>query len=92
MSAIALLVITRGAGRAIRHHPRHRYRRRVAIFWVQVTVALRRPPREGATLYFQLEADSGMEAELLACRWSTVHPQVVMPVRAVVLDWPDDAP
>jgi hypothetical protein len=59
----------------------------VSIFKVEVGVALQRPPRHDATIYYTLEADSGNAAELLACQIAYNHPRVVMPVSSVVTDW-----
>lgn len=49
---------------------------------VEVDVALSRPPRADATVYFALsEADfSRRDAELTACQLSLGIPRVVMPV------------
>ena len=64
----------------------------MGIYGVQVDVALRRPPRVDARLYYRLTAQSGLEAELQAGQWAACRPGVVMPIGAVVLDWEEDAP
>lgn len=56
---------------------------------VEVDVSLSRPPRADATIYFVLEADNGIEAELLACQWAACHRLVIMPVGSVVTSWTD---
>lgn len=61
----------------------------MSTYGVEVGVALRRPPRHDATIFFTLEAESGQAAELLACQWAANHPRVVMPVASVVTDWED---
>lgn len=59
------------------------------IFTVEVDVALSRPPRADATIFFTIAADSGYAAELLAQQWACIHPQVVMPVASLVTSWDD---
>jgi hypothetical protein len=64
----------------------------MSIYKVEVDVALRRPPRTDATIYFTLDAKNGHAAELIACQWAYCHPRVVMPVGSVVTDWEEGAP
>lgn len=59
----------------------------VAVYLVQVDVAYRRPPRVDGRIYYLIEADSGVGAELTACQWAACSRGVVMPVGSVVLDW-----
>ena len=56
------------------------------LYGVEVGVALTRPPRTDRYVFYRLAADSGLDAELLACQWATSRPGVVTPVSAVVLD------
>lgn len=60
----------------------------MGTFRVEVQVALARPPRADATIFFTLDATDGYDAELLALRIAAAHPRVVMPVGSVVTDWP----
>lgn len=62
----------------------------MGLYKVEVQVALSRPPRNDATIFYQIEAEDGLQAELLACIWSTFNRRVVMPVASVVTDWPDE--
>lgn len=65
----------------------------MSTFTVEVEVALSRPPRSDATIFFVLEAENGYAAELLACQWAACHPRVVMPTASLITSWePDDAP
>ena len=64
----------------------------MSIYWIEVDVALQRPPRVDAQMYFCIEARSGVEAELIACQWAACSRHVVMPVGSVVYDWVADAP
>lgn len=57
------------------------------IFTVEVDVALSRPPRADATIYYEIDAETGLEAEKLACMWAYNHPRVSMPVRSLVTSW-----
>lgn len=58
---------------------------------MEVEVALARPPRSDATIFFVLEAESGYAAELLACQWAASHPRVIMPVGSVVTSWEEES-
>lgn len=64
----------------------------MSLYTVEVEVALKRPPTCDATIYFEVEATSGLDAELLACQWAYEHPRVQMPVASLVTSWEDDAP
>lgn len=59
----------------------------MSAFTVEVQVALSRPPRSDATIFFVIEAENGHAAELTACQWAAGHPRVIMPVRSVVTSW-----
>lgn len=59
----------------------------MSTFDVEVEVALSRPPRSDATIFFTIEAENGHAAELIACQWAAGHPRVVMPVGSVVTSW-----
>lgn len=61
----------------------------MGLFTVEVEVALSRPPHSDATIFFQVEAEDGYAAELLAQQWASIHPRVVMPVGSVVTSWED---
>lgn len=63
----------------------------MSIYTVEVEVALSRPPRVDATIYFALEAESGHAAELLAQQIAAYHPRVCMPVGSLVTSWDDAA-
>ena len=62
----------------------------MGVYRIEVDVALCRPPRADATIYFALEAVDGYAAELLACQIAQCHPRVVMAVGSVVTDWPTE--
>lgn len=64
----------------------------MSVYRVEVGVALKRPPRHDATIYFILEAENGQAAELFAQQWAQWHPRVVMAVSSVVTDWEKGAP
>lgn len=57
---------------------------------VDVWVATVRPPTDEDWSRFRVEADTALEAELLACQWAACKPMVVMPTRSMIVDWPDD--
>lgn len=59
----------------------------MSTYTVEVEVALSRPPRSDATIFFTIEAENGRTAELIACQWAAGHPRVSMPVRSVVTSW-----
>lgn len=61
----------------------------MAIFKIEVSVALSRPPQNDATIFFEIDAATGHDAELIACQIAASHPRVVMPVASVVTDWND---
>lgn len=60
---------------------------------VEVDVATARPPRVHARMYTTLEIERRTrtnvqaEAEEIACQMAALHPAVVMPVGARVIDW-----
>jgi hypothetical protein len=54
---------------------------------VQVDVCLQRPVRTQDHFWYQLEAETALDAELTACQWAAMHGDVVMPTGSVVLDW-----
>jgi hypothetical protein len=56
------------------------------VFVVAVDVALRRPPRTDATVFFILEAETRLEAERVACQMVFVRENVVMPVASRSMD------
>lgn len=53
---------------------------RLRVFAAEVDVSLGRPPRTDATIYYQIAADSSVDAQLIACQMAACHPRVVMPV------------
>lgn len=64
----------------------------MSVYKVEVDVALRRPPRRDKTLYYVVEADTGQDAELIACQMAYARRGVSMPVGSVVTDWEEGAP
>lgn len=64
----------------------------MSVYKIEVNVALRRPPRATATIYYTIEAENGHAAELTAQQWAYNHPLVIMPVGSVVTDWEEGAP
>lgn len=62
----------------------------MAIFKVEVAVALSRPPKNDATIFITVDAPNGHDAELVACQIASTHPRVVMPVASLVTDWDDE--
>lgn len=62
----------------------------MGVYRVEVDVATARPPRPHATLYVDVEAVDGYDAELIACQLAACRPGVVMPVGSLVIDWPED--
>jgi hypothetical protein len=56
------------------------------LFVVEVDVALRRPPRVDATVYFVIDADGRLEAERVACQMVHVRENVVMAVGSRSMD------
>lgn len=53
-------------------------------------MALSRPPRADTTIYFEIEAESGQEAELTAVMWASQTRRVKMAVGSLVTDWPEE--
>jgi hypothetical protein len=58
-------------------------------FNVEVDVALSRPPKHDKTIFYIIEADNGVEAELIACQIAQSRPNVVMAVGSIVTNWTD---
>lgn len=63
----------------------------MGVYQVEVEVALQRPPTVDTTIFVSVEADSGVDAQLIACWMAMCHPRVVMPVGTLVTDWPNDS-
>lgn len=57
----------------------------MAVFAVQVGVALSRPPKCDATIYCLVEAPNETKARLMACLLAASHPRVSMPVSADIV-------
>jgi hypothetical protein len=63
------------------------YPKTMNTYKVEVGVALSRPPRLDATIYYVLLSETGRSAELTALIMASSHPRVVMPVCSTVTDW-----
>jgi hypothetical protein len=59
----------------------------MSVYTVAVDVATHRPPTVDNTIYYRVEAESGLLAELTALQWAASRPGVVMPVGSFVFDW-----
>lgn len=62
----------------------------MGLYTVEVQVSTDRPIRNDGTIFFQIEAESAIAAEIIAAQWAGSHSGVVMPIDILTTDWPED--